>query len=164
VPEKHVHQARHRLFFTSFSLGLTYWLMPSAEYLPQGNRNLILNIMIPPPGYSVDKLKEMGKTIYRETEPYFKEDGKDSIPQINQMFYVGADRINLFGGLSVHETRAREMMPLFNRIIHSFPGMFGVSIQASILSRASARDGISMSTSPAKTLTGSLTRHGPCSA
>lgn len=120
------------VFFTSFSLGLTYWMMPSAEYLPQGNRNLILNIMIPPPGYSVDKLKEMGKTIYRETEPYFKEDGKDSIPQINQIFYVGADRINLFGGLSVHETRAREMMPLFNRIIHSFPGMFGVSIQASI--------------------------------
>ncbi len=120
------------VLFTSFSLGLTVWLLPSAEYLPQGNRNLILNILIPPPGYSVEKLKDMGHYIYNEAKPYFEEDGKDGIPQIRQMFYVGADRFNLFGGLSVHETRAKEMMPLFTRIIHSIPGIFGVSIQSGI--------------------------------
>lgn len=117
---------------TVFSLGLASWLMPSAEYLPQGNRNLILNILIPPPGYSVEKLKELGRHIFKEAEPYFKEDGKDGIPKIRAMFYVGAERINLFGGLSVHETRAKEMMPLFSRIMNSIPGIFGVSIQAGI--------------------------------
>lgn len=120
------------IVFTSLSLGVTYWLIPPAEYLPQGNRNLILNILIPPPGYSVEKLKDMGRYIYNEAQPYFKEDGKDGIPQIQQMFYVGADRFNLFGGLSVHETRAKEMIPLFTRIIQSIPGIFGVSIQAGI--------------------------------
>jgi HAE1 family hydrophobic/amphiphilic exporter-1 len=120
------------IVFTSLSVGITLWLKPSAEYLPQGNRNLILNILIPPPGYSVDKLKEMGRDIFNKAQPYFEEDGKDGIPQIKQMFYVGADRINIFGGLSIHETRAREMIPLFNRIIHSLPGVFGVSIQAGI--------------------------------
>ncbi|NOQ46124.1 MAG: MMPL family transporter [Desulfobulbaceae bacterium] len=120
------------VLFTSLSIGLTFLLLPSAEYLPQGNRNLILNILIPPPGYSVEKLKSMGEYIYNEAKPYFEEDGKDGIPQIKQMFYVGADRFNLFGGLSVHETRAREMMPLFTRIINSIPGIFGVSIQAGI--------------------------------
>lgn len=120
------------VLLTVLSLGLTTWLIPSAEYLPQGNRNLILNILVPPPGYSVAKMKAMGEKIYHDAEPYFKEDGKDGIPQIKQMFYVGADRINLFGGLSVHETRAREMMPLFNRIINSIPGIFGVSIQVGI--------------------------------
>ena len=120
------------ILFTSLSLGLTYWMMPSAEYLPQGNRNLILNILIPPPGYSVEKLKSMGEKIFNDSKPYFEEDGKDGIPQIKQMFYVGADRFNLFGGLSVHETRAKEMMPLFNRIMNSIPGVFGVSIQAGI--------------------------------
>ena len=118
--------------FTAFSLGLAAWLMPNAEYLPQGNRNLILNILIPPPGYSVGKMKQMGREIYEKAEPYFKEDGKDGVPRIKQMFFVGADRITLFGGLSAHETRAREMIPLFTRIIHSFPGIFGVSIQAGI--------------------------------
>jgi len=120
------------ILFTSFSIALTYWLLPSAEYLPQGNRNLILNILIPPPGYSVAKLKSMGKYIYQEAEPYFKEDGKDGFPKIEHMFFVGADRITLFGGKSIHETRARELMPLFTRIMNSLPGVFGVSIQAGI--------------------------------
>lgn len=120
------------IVFTSFSVGVTAWLMPSAEYLPQGNRNLILNILIPPPGYSVEKLKSMGRHIYDEAEPYFKEDGKDGFPQISRMFFVGADRITLFGGIGKHETRARELIPLFSRIMNAIPGVFGVSIQAGI--------------------------------
>lgn len=120
------------VLFTSCSLGLTAWLLPSAEYLPQGNRNLILNILVPPPGYSVDKMRDMGDYIFKEAEPYYKEDGKDGFPQIRDMFYVGADRFHLFGGLSVQETRAKEMMPLFTRIMNSIPGIFGVSIQAGI--------------------------------
>ncbi|MBU1710232.1 MAG: efflux RND transporter permease subunit [Proteobacteria bacterium] len=120
------------IVFTSLSILSAYLLIPSAEYLPQGNRNLILNILIPPPGYSVDKLKEMGEYIYKEAEPYFKEDGKDGIPQLKNMFYVGAERFNLFGGIGVHETRAKEMIPLFSRIMNSIPGIFGVSIQAGI--------------------------------
>lgn len=118
--------------FTSFSLGLIFLLLPSAEYLPQGNRNLILNILIPPPGYSVEKMQELGSYIYQEAEPYFQEDGKDGIPQIKDMFFVGADRFTLFGGISTHETRATEMMPLFTRIMNSIPGVFGVSLQAGI--------------------------------
>ncbi len=120
------------VLFTSISAGLVLWLRPSAEYLPQGNRNLILNILIPPPGYSVEKMEEIGKYIYDESEPYFKEDGKDGIPKIEQMFFVGADRITIFGGISAHETRAAEMMPLFTRIMNSIPGFYGVSIQAGI--------------------------------
>jgi hydrophobic/amphiphilic exporter-1 (mainly G- bacteria), HAE1 family len=120
------------VLFTSFSLGLTALLLPSAEYLPQGNRNLILNILIPPPGYSVQKMRDMGDYIFEEAAPYFKEDGKDGFPQIKDMFYVGADRFHLFGGLSIHETRAREMIPLFTRIMNSIPGIFGVSIQSGI--------------------------------
>ncbi len=118
--------------FTTTSVGLTWALMPPAEYLPQGNRNLILNILIPPPGYSVDKMKEIGNYIYTEAEPYIKEDGKDGIAQIKDIFYVASDRLTLFGGLSKHETRAKEMMPLFNRIMNSIPGVFGVSLQAGI--------------------------------
>ncbi|MBU0680330.1 MAG: efflux RND transporter permease subunit [Proteobacteria bacterium] len=120
------------VLFTSLSIALTWLLMPPAEYLPQGNRNLILNILIPPPGYSVDKMKEIGGYVYNEVEPYLKEDGKDGIPQIKDIFYVASDRMTLFGGLSAYETRAKEMMPLFNRIMHSIPGVFGVSIQAGI--------------------------------
>lgn len=123
------------IVFTSLSLGIIFWLQPSAEYLPQGNRNLILNILIPPPGYSIEKFKSIGDHIFEEADPYFTEDGKDGVPQIKDMFFVGADRFTLFGGISTHETRAKEMMPLFNRIMNSIPGIFGVSIQAGIFER-----------------------------
>lgn len=118
--------------FTSLSVYLIYTLKPPAEYLPQGNRNLILNILIPPPGYSVEKFREMGRGIYEEVKPYFVEDEKDGIPGIKQMFFVGADRFTLFGAISQHETRAKELMPLFSRTMNSIPGIFGVSLQAGI--------------------------------
>jgi HAE1 family hydrophobic/amphiphilic exporter-1 len=118
--------------FTSLSVGLIYILKPPAEYLPQGNRNFILNILIPPPGYSVDKFKEMGAAIYEDAKPYFAEDGKDGFPKIKQMFFVGADRFTLFGAMSIHETRGAELIPLFTRIMQTIPGIFGVSIQAGI--------------------------------
>lgn len=117
---------------TGISVVIMMLLMPKSEYLPQGNRNLILNIMIPPPGYSVDKREKIGNYIFEQTGPYFEQDDKDGIPQIRDIFYVAADRIMLFGAICVHETTARGMMPLFNRIINSIPGIFGISIQAGI--------------------------------
>ncbi|MFT5730548.1 MAG: HAE1 family hydrophobic/amphiphilic exporter-1 [Desulforhopalus sp.] len=120
------------VLFTSLSAMVIYTLKPPAEYLPQGNRNLILNILIPPPGYSVDKFKEIGEGIYNSSKPYFEEDGKDGFPKLKQMFFVGADRFTLFGAISTHETRAAELIPLFSRIMNSIPGIFGVSIQAGI--------------------------------
>ncbi|MEW6428983.1 MAG: efflux RND transporter permease subunit [Thermodesulfobacteriota bacterium] len=117
---------------TGVAAAATVWLLPSAEYLPQGNRNLVMNILIPPPGYSIDKMYEMGEKIFRQVEPHMREDGKDGVPRVAQLFFVGGDRFTLFGGLSAHETRAREMMPLFNRIMKDIPGVFGVSIQRGI--------------------------------
>jgi HAE1 family hydrophobic/amphiphilic exporter-1 len=116
----------------SLSVVTVFALKPKAEYLPQGNRNLVLNIILPPPGYSLDKRQAMGDYIFKATKPYFDADDKDGVPRIQTIFYVSADRITLFGAVSAHETRAREMMPLFNRLMNSFPGVFGVSVQVGI--------------------------------
>jgi len=107
-------------------------LLPKAEYLPQGNRNLIMNILIPPPGYSDEKRAEMGRYITNELRPYLEEDYKDGVPQIQNLFYVGSERFTLFGGTSKHVTEARDMMPAFSRVMNSIPGVFGVSIQRGI--------------------------------
>ncbi len=118
--------------FTTMAVALVIALIPKAEYLPQGNRNLILNILVPPPGYSEDKREEIGYYIFEQLEPYLKEDGKDGIPQINNLFFVASDAFTLFGGTSTHVTEARKMMPLFTRVMNSIPGVFGVSIQRGI--------------------------------
>ena len=118
--------------FTAASVLLVGVLLPKAEYLPQGNRNLILNILIPPPGFSQEKRNEMGNYIMDELKPYRMEDGKDGFPQIRDLFFVASDRVTLFGGLSEHETRARELMPLFTRVMNAIPDVFGVSLQFGI--------------------------------
>ncbi|MGI9536416.1 MAG: efflux RND transporter permease subunit, partial [Desulfocapsaceae bacterium] len=120
------------VLFTTLSIGIVFWLRPSAEYLPQGNRNFVLNILIPPPGYSIDKYKEIGAHIFEQADPFYEEDNPMGIAPIKHMFYVGADRITLFGAQSIYETRAREMMGLFMKIMNSIPGYFGVSIQVGI--------------------------------
>jgi HAE1 family hydrophobic/amphiphilic exporter-1 len=106
-------------------------LLPKMEYLPQGNRNLVISILIPPPGLSYKERKEIGEFIFGEAGPYI---GKDygQYPGIKNMFYIGAERIMLFGAIGLHEQRAAELLPLFRRIMNSIPGVFGVSIQAGI--------------------------------
>jgi len=106
-------------------------LLPKTEYLPQGNRNLVINILIPPPGLSFNERKAIGEYIYRVNEPYFGED-HNGFPGIKNMFYVGAEQIMLFGAISTDEQRAGELIPLFMRTIFSIPGMYGVSIQAGV--------------------------------
>ncbi|MFW5497857.1 MULTISPECIES: efflux RND transporter permease subunit [unclassified Maridesulfovibrio] len=104
---------------------------PKMEYLPQGNRNLVLSILIPPPGLSFEERDSIGEYIAAQTKPHMEAE-KDGLPQIESLFYVSAPDINLFGAISKDEDRPAAMIPLFNRIMNSIPGMFGVSIQASI--------------------------------
>ena len=120
--------------FTSLALIGSWVLIPKAEYLPQGNRNSIFNILVPPPGYSPEKRREVGEYIYSQVEPYMKERGRDGMPQISNLFYVSADEFFIFGVKCTDkdETRAKELIPLMTRIIHSLPDMFGVSLQPGI--------------------------------
>ncbi|MFW5836708.1 MAG: efflux RND transporter permease subunit [Desulfovibrionaceae bacterium] len=117
---------------TAISLSLAVGFFPKMEYLPQGNRNLILNILIPPPGLSYEERKEIGGYIFEETGPYFDQQEHQGIPGIKELFYVAANRINIFGAVSTQEQRAPELIGLFTRIINSIPGMYGVSLQTSI--------------------------------
>ena len=119
------------LCFSILSIVGAVLLFPKMEYLPQGNRNLIINILIPPPGLSFNERKSIGEHIYRMNEPYFSKD-HNGYPGIENMFYVGAEQIMLFGAISTHEQRAGELIPLFMRTIYSIPGMYGVSIQAGV--------------------------------
>ncbi len=126
------------LVFSSVSIFGIWMLLPKAEYLPQGNRNLVINILIAPPGLSFDERKAIGDHIYRINEPYFGKD-HNGFPGIENMFYVGAEQLMLFGATSIHEQRAGEMLPLFQRTIFSIPGMFGVSTQAGIFQTSLGR-------------------------
>lgn len=65
--------------FISLSLGLSWLMMPKTEYLPQGNRNLVIGILIPPPGYNTYEFERIGKSIEKELAMYWKSDGDGGV-------------------------------------------------------------------------------------
>ncbi|MFT5468920.1 MAG: HAE1 family hydrophobic/amphiphilic exporter-1 [Verrucomicrobiales bacterium] len=44
-------------------------LRPPLDYLPKGNRNICFGILIPPPGYSLDQLEQVGLRIEEKIRP-----------------------------------------------------------------------------------------------
>jgi len=101
------------------------------EYLPQGNRNFVFSIMVPPPGLSYEERREIGETIFNAVDPYLNRD-HDGYPGIKEAFYVGSDRFMFAGSKSIHEQRGGELVPLLSQIVNSIPGIFGVTSQRGI--------------------------------
>jgi len=98
---------------------VTSQLMPKADYLPDGNRDLVFAFIIPPPGVNIDHLeKEMGQVIAERIAPYVDGAGE---PAIKNYFFVAFSR-GVFMGASTHDSdRTDELIPLINQIIRGFP-------------------------------------------
>lgn len=115
----------------TFSAGVILVLFPKLDYLPQGNKNLIFNILITPPGMSYEERYEMGSYLMKGIEPYVNKD-VGNVPGISRAFFVSFGDFNLFGGSSIHEDRARDLIPMFAPLVNSMPSIFGVSIQSGV--------------------------------
>ena len=116
-----------------------FTLMPKTDYLPQGNRNFVLSILVPPPGLSVGERKEIGEEFFKKADYLIGKDEVDGVPGIENMFFVGGDSFMIAGALSTQRDRAKELLPLFRRMIFSVPGMVGVSMQPGIFQRRLGR-------------------------
>ena len=122
----------------SMAVSSVYLLMPKKEYLPQGNRNFALSILVPPPGLSLAERTEIGESFFTMAAPHFRQE-KDGLPAIKNMFYVGREGFMIVGAIAEQWDRARELLPLFNRMIYSIPGMYGVSLQPGVFQSSIGR-------------------------
>ena len=115
----------------SVAFASVWLLMPKMEYLPQGNRNFVLSILVPPPGLSTVERTDIGEQFFAMASPHIGQD-VDGIPAIKNMFYVGSEGFMIAGAIGEHWDRAGELLPFFNRMIYSIPGMYGVSLQPGV--------------------------------
>ncbi|MCC9607908.1 efflux RND transporter permease subunit [Blastopirellula sp. JC732] len=53
----------------------TWLLIPPLDYLPVGNRNIVFGLLIPPPGYNVDQLSELGERMEEVIKPAWEAAG-----------------------------------------------------------------------------------------
>jgi HAE1 family hydrophobic/amphiphilic exporter-1 len=121
------------------ALGLTgvAYLMPEAEYLPEGNRNLVLGILLPPPGYNVDEITQIGHKIEADLAPLWETDQPevDGKPAVSNFFYVASGSRVFMGARTRDPDRIRDLMPVMRESLGQVPGMIALVFQSSIFAR-----------------------------
>jgi HAE1 family hydrophobic/amphiphilic exporter-1 len=127
--------------FIAACAGLTWALWPQLEYLPNGNRNLVFGILMPPPGYNLDEMTRMGQFAESELRPYWDIDADSPAvkegkqPVIGDFFFVARGRQVFIGVRSLDPTRAAELIPLVRGLGPKLPGTLAVAFQSSLFSQ-----------------------------
>ncbi|NOZ54566.1 MAG: efflux RND transporter permease subunit [Gammaproteobacteria bacterium] len=111
-------------------VSLAYLLKPKADYLPQGNRNLVFAFILPPPGVNIDFIeKEMGQVIAKRMLPYIK--GEKS-PHVNDYFFVAFGRGAFMGARTKNDDDTDKLVPLINTVVQGFPGTIAFAKRTSL--------------------------------
>jgi len=116
----------------------TWMLMPKVEYLPEGNRNLVFGILLPPPGYNIDELLRMGDLVEERLIPYWDVDPGTpeakalDAPVVGDCFFVARGKSVFIGLRSLDPLEAAKLVPLVRRIAADLPGTFAVAKQSSL--------------------------------
>ncbi len=123
------------------TISISYLLLPKLEYLPEGNRNLIFGVMLPPPGYNLNTLTEIAKSVEQKVKPLWSvetgeiaEEGKP--PKIKNFFFVAiSGGRTLFGASAVEETRVKELIPVMTNSLFGEPATYGFFSQPGLFVR-----------------------------
>ncbi|CUH61969.1 efflux RND transporter permease subunit [Thalassobacter stenotrophicus] len=113
--------------------------LPKLEYLPEGNRNLVFGLIIPPPGYNLDTTETIAQRIEAVAEPMWQArpetELEDGTPALQSFFFVATPGNSFVGAAAVDGTRVAEVIPVLSRPIFAEPGTFGFMTQPSLFGR-----------------------------
>ena len=113
--------------------------LPRLEYLPEGNRNLVFGLIIPPPGYNLDTTQTIAQRIETVAQPLWEAAPatatEDGTPTIDNFFFVATPGNSFVGASAVDGSRAGDLIPVLSRPIFAEPGTFGFMTQPSLFGR-----------------------------
>ena len=117
----------------------SWTFLPKLEYLPEGNRNLVFGLIIPPPGYNLETTKTIAQRIEKVAQPLWEAAPalqiENGTPAIDSFFFVATPGNSFVGAGAVDSTRAAELIPVLSRPIFAEPGTFGFMTQPSLFGR-----------------------------
>jgi HAE1 family hydrophobic/amphiphilic exporter-1 len=129
------------LVLTSLSVSFAVGLIPKTEYLPQGNREMLFGILIPPPGYNQDEMKRIASEIEKDILPLINHEGdsemalKLNLPPLESFFFVAFGQQAFMGIMSKVQERTRELLPYIYGTLRKIPGMIAVVQQPGLFAR-----------------------------
>ena len=119
---------------------ITALLLPKLDYLPDGNRNLIIGYVMPPSGYNLKTMTEIATKSEKATEPLWDIEGKDKKVSVDQpsiqRFFFAAFRANaIIGAVATDPSRIDDLIPILERSLYSEPKTFAIMRKRSIFGR-----------------------------
>ncbi|MGI9386152.1 MAG: efflux RND transporter permease subunit, partial [Methyloligellaceae bacterium] len=129
------------VLMTSVGASAAAWqFLPKLEYLPDGNRNLMFGLVIPPPGYNLQTTTEIAERIEDEIKPLWKdvsgpEEEAGKPPKIDRFFFVATRARTFLGAAAVNPERAAELKEVLRKPVFREPGTFALISQLSIFGR-----------------------------
>ena len=117
----------------------SWTFLPRLEYLPEGNRNLVFGLIIPPPGYNLETTETIAQRIEAVAEPLWEAAPamamEDGTPTIDSFFFVATPGTSFVGARAVGGQRAGDLIPVLSSPIFAEPGTFGFMTQPSLFGR-----------------------------
>ncbi|MDU8945234.1 efflux RND transporter permease subunit [Ovoidimarina sediminis] len=117
----------------------TWTFLPRLEYLPEGNRNLVFGLIIPPPGYNLGTTETIAQRIESVAAPLWEAapapQTEDGTPTIDNFFFVATPGNSFVGATAVDGARAGDLIPVLSQPIFAEPGTFGFMTQPSLFGR-----------------------------
>ena len=129
------------VLMVSVAMGLAWTLIPKTEYLPEGNRELLFGILLPPPGYNLSELERIAKTVEKDVVPLISDDQnsgaaeKLNLPPVSNFFFVARGQQAFMGIISKIQERTRELLPYIYGVLNKIPGMIAIVQQPGLFSR-----------------------------
>ena len=95
---------------------VTVAFLPKLDYLPDGNRNLIFGVIVPPPGYNLKTIGDIAGDFEEEVKPLLaKVSGPKSEPggppKIERFFFIASRGRTFIGAAAVEPRRISELVP-----------------------------------------------------
>ncbi len=127
----------------AIALTMAVVLAPKAEYLPEGNRDVIFSIMLPPPGYNIGEFEKMAQSLENDFGPYWKatpgstEAAALDAPPIEHMFFFARGQ-TAFMGVKAYDQdaeRIQELYPVVRGALAKIPGVIAIVRQPSLFGR-----------------------------
>jgi len=124
---------------TGIAIFGTLTFLPKLEYLPDGNRNLVFGVILPPPGYNLDTTTRIAESIENIARPLWLRDddtaSAEDPPALRHFFFVATRGSTFLGGAAKDPQRVAELIPVLSGPIFSEPGTFGFINQSSLFGR-----------------------------
>ena len=123
---------------TALAVWGTMTYLPKLEYLPDGNRNLVFGIILPPPGYNLGTTTKIAERIEAVAKPLWSRDDTDNPddpPAIRHFFFVATNGATFLGGAAKNPERVTDLIPVLSGPIFAEPGTFGFINQRSLFGR-----------------------------